>query len=229
MPVASSVIVGDALAMAKRPGFLSYGGRALNMTLEDLWMHRNLKVNLVRSTITTTPYSNGPFNLETDYARTYDMWYMVTGTPYFLNPCTLRDFDQDQQSGLSSYPSEWATDLSGVPTVGYGSLYVYPQSNMALTLFHRYFVRRPDISTPETSSVVPWFEDQDYLTVATAMRVMRITGDDRYASFAMECDKLLLKHLLTEGDEQQAVRYVKLDPRMFKVKSSNRPTKSDPW
>jgi hypothetical protein len=43
------------------------------------------------------------------------------------------------------------------------------------------------------------------------------------------CDKMLEAHLLTEGDEQQVVKEVQLDPRRFRIGGSNRPTKLDPW
>ena len=59
--------------------------------------------------------------------------------------------------------------------------------------------------------------------------MMKITDDDRYGQFVAVGEQLLMKHLLTEGDEQQVVKSVQLDPRRFKVGGSNRPTKLDPW
>ena len=202
----------------------------LNLVLQDLVMHRNLKVNLITSTIIIPPNSYGPFNLESNYLRTYDMFYTVSGTPYFLNACSLKEIDNENyQSGLASYPYEWASDLSGVPTVGYGVMYIYPATGTQLSVTHRYYNQQPDISAPESSNTVPWFSDQDYLTVATATRLMRFTDDERYPLYVQECDRLLENHLMTEGDEQQVVKEVILDPRRFRVGGSNRPTKLDPF
>ena len=230
MPLSSAQIVADACQIAKCPGYTAQGGRALNLTLADLVMHRNLKVNLVTSTIVVPANSNGPFNLEANYLRTYDMWFPVNGEPYFLSPCSLKEIDlESQQSGLANYPYEWATDLSPVSTGGVGYLYIYPQSNGQISLTHRYYIKRDDIVTPESSSASPWFEDQDYLILAVATRLMRITDDDRYQASVMECENMLRGHLMTEGDEQQVVKEVSLDPRRFKIKGNLKPTKEDPW
>lgn len=223
-------IIADALAIAKCPGYTAQGGRALNLTLDDLVLHRNLKVNLITSSIVVPPNSNGPFNLEANYLRTYDMFYLVTGDPYFLNPTSLKEFDSENQlSGTSNYPYEWASDLSAVATGGVGKLYIYPASTSGVTLTHRYYLEQEPIVSPETSSVIPWFPDQDYLIQAVAMRMMRITDDQRYDTWTMHCDKMLETHLMTEGDEQQVVKEVILDPRRFRVGPSSRPTKLDPY
>lgn len=226
----SAQIVADACSIAKVPGFLAQGGRALNYVLDDLSLHRNLKVNLINSTINLPAYSNGPLHLESNYLRTYDLFFNIQGEPYFLNPCSLKEFDAEvEQNAIANYPYEFATDLSGVPTAGYGLMYVYPQSSTAVTMTHRYYLQQAQITTPESSNTVPWFSDQDYLTTATAMRLMRISDDDRYENFLADCDRMLLKHLVTEGDEQQVVKSVQLDPRRFRVGGSNRPTKLDPF
>ena len=230
MSITSAQIVTDACQIAKCPGYTAQAGRALNLVLSDLVLHRNLKVNLITSSINIPANSFGPFNLEVNYLRTYDMFYVVSGTPYFLEPCTLKEIDSENyQSGVTNYPYEWASDLSGVPTTGYGFLYIYPATGSGLTVTHRYYTQQADIVNPVVSTVVPWFPDQDYLVMATAMRMMRITDDDRYDKYVMECDKLLLKHLMMEGDEQQVVKEVRLDPRRFRVGGSSRPTKLDPF
>jgi hypothetical protein len=231
MPYTASQLVTDACQIAQCPGYTAQGGRALNWVLEDLCYNRNLKVNLVNNTLTIPANSFGPFNLETNYNRTYDMFYTVSGTPYFLNPCSLKEIDSENyQSGTSNYPYEFATDLSGVPTVGYGLLYIYPASNSGLSVTHRYFITQPDIVSPETSSTIPWFKDQDYLVDAIAARLMRITNDDRLELFLKKLAKQLEAHLIMAADdEQQVVKEVQLDPRRFRTGGSNRPTKYDPY
>ena len=230
MNLTAAQIVAQACAIAKCPGYLVLGGQQLNLTLDDLVMHRNLKVNLIVSTIVAQVNSNGPFPMEPDYKRTYDLSYLIDGTPYFLNPCSLKQYDmEDKQSGQFGYPYEWASDLSAVATGGVGQMFIYPASNTQLSMQHRYFLDQPLIVTPETSVAIPWFEDQDYLIQSTAMRLMRITDDMRYDKWVMDAENMIRQHLLTEGDEQQVVKSVQLDPRRFKVGGSMRPTKLNPY
>ena len=230
MAISAAQMVYEALAIAKCPGFLPQGGRALNLVLSDLVMHRNLKVNCVSAVIAVPAGSNGPFSLELNYLRTLDLFYLVDGEPFFLTPSNRVQFDSEpSKATMSNYPYEWASDLSMVTPSVPGQLWIYPQSSTNLSLTHRYMVRRPDITTPEASSVIPWFEDQDYLIQATALRIMRITDDSRYALFENECERLLETHLLTEGDEQQVVKEVQLDPRRFRSAGATRPTKTNPW
>jgi hypothetical protein len=230
MNLTASQIVAKACKIAKCPGYIVDGGQELNLTLADLVMHRNLKVNLVKASIAVAAFSNGPFNLEATYLRTYDLSYTVGGETYFLEPCSLREYDQEYKTTTySNYPYEWATDLSPVASGGVGLMYIYPQSNAPLILQHRYYINQPSITSPESSSTVPWFEDTDYLVMATAARLMRITDDDRRIAFVQECEAMLKRHLMTEGDEQQVVKSVILDPRRFKIKSNLRPTKENPW
>ena len=230
MPNTAAQIVADALSIAKCPGFTAQGGRALNYVLLDLVLHRNLKVNLVSGTIAVVANSNGPFFLEADYLRTYELLYYINDQPYFLRPSSRQQFDAEpSKSTTANYPYEWASDLSPVGAGLPGLLYIYPQSNQNLVLQHRYMVKRPDISAPETSSNIPWFEDQDYLTTATATRMMRITDDTRYDKYSLDCENMIRTHLLTEGEEQQVVKEVKLDPRRFKFAGSLAPTKDEPY
>lgn len=230
MPLTAAQIVTDACSIAKCPGFTAQGGRALNLALRDLALHRNLKVNLFTQTVTVGLNTNGPFNLESNYGRTYDLFYLVSDDPFFLNPISMAQFDAEpNKTTVSNYPDSFATDLSPVGAGGVGLLYIFPQSNTGLTLTHRYFGRRDDIVTPETSSTVPWFEDQDYLIRATAMRLMLITDDARKEQFEKDCEDMLRTELMTEGDEQQVVKEIKLDPRRFRVGGSLRPTKINPW
>ena len=230
MTITAAQIVADALDIAKCPGFLSRGGRALNLALNDLCLHRNLKINLFTQSINVAANTNGPFNLESNYLRTFDLFYLIQDQPYFLQPSNLYQFDSEpDKSTTSNYPYEWASDLSLVGSGGLGQLKIFPQFNQALTLTHRYFINQADIATPETSTTVPWFPDQDYLVFATALRMMRITDDSRYNDFVKQAEDMLRIHLVTEGDEQQVVKEVKLDPRRFRNTGSVKPTKLNPW
>ena len=229
MPLTSAQIVTRACTIAKAPGYLSQCGVYLNQVLEDLVLHRDLKVNRKTSNILVSANNNGPFYLESDYLRTYDMFFSQNNLPYFLEPVSMKEYDKEfKDPSIANYPYEFATDLSveaqGV-SGGAGYLYIYPQSSGAITLTHRYMVMRPDITTPETSSSVPWFTDQIYLIQRTAMLLMAETDDERYNQFFDRTEQMLRIHLVMEGDEQAVVKEIKLDPRRFHVERYLRPTK----
>lgn len=234
MPLTAAQVVARACDIAKTPGWIVQAGQFLNLTLKDLWLHRDLKVNLKTQTIAIGT-STGPYNLEPDYQRTYDLFYLQNGLPYFLKPGTLAFFDmQFVSSGISNYPYLYATDLSSAAIVastvglvtGGGQIYVYPQSSAAITLTHRYMQQQAEISAPETSTVIPWFSDQDYLITATARRLMQVSDDARLQSFIENEGAMLRMHLIMAADdEQQIVKRVELDPWTFRGRRSSRPTK----
>lgn len=223
-------IVSLACSIAKCPGFTSQGGQFLNMTLEDLWLHRDLKINRVTEFITVQANLYGPFTLPLNYLRTYDLFFEQNNLPYFLNPISTQEWDQEfKDPSIANYPYEFMTILTDETTAQMnqtaGDLYIYPQSSGAITLTHRYMVKQPDIAAPETSTVIPWFPDQDYLITATAARLMQITDDARRDKFLADMDKMLRIHIIMEGDEQQVVKSVRLDPRRFHSNRTLKPTK----
>jgi hypothetical protein len=227
MPLTASQIVTYALQIAKCPGFTSQGGQSLNLVLQDLVLHRDLKINRVTSSILVQTNNNGPFNLESDYLRTYDLFFQQNNLPYFLHPISMEEYDQEfKDPSIANYPYEFATDLSPQAVGGLGLLYIYPQSSGQITLTHRYMLQRADIATPETSALIPWFPDTDYLIHATAYRMMRITDDDRHDKWVKEANDMLRIHMIQgDGDEQAVVKSVRLDPRRFHSNRSLKPTK----
>lgn len=226
----SAQIVTVALQIAKCPGFTQQGGQQLNLALNDLVLHRDLKLNRVKASITAQAGSNGPFSLEADYLRTYDLFYTVNNFPYFLFPLSQEEYDQlFKDPSIANYPYCYTTDLTNQAVQTAGNLYIFPQSNSLLTLTHRYMINRADIATPESSAAVPWFPDQDYLIHATALRLMKITDDQRQESFKAEGENMLRTHIIMEGDEQQVVKSIRLDPQRFHLNRSLRPTKLNPY
>jgi hypothetical protein len=223
-------IVQRACAIAKCPGFLAQGGIYLNMTLEDLWLHRDLKINRVTESITVQANNYGPFTLPLNYLRTYDLFFQQNNLPYFLNPISTEEWDQEfKDPSIANYPYEFMTILVDETTAqaqnSSGNLFIYPQSSGQIVLTHRYMVKQPDIAAPETSSIIPWFPDQDYLIRATAARLMEETDDTRQETFFARAEAMLRIHLIMEGDEQQVVKSVRLDPRRFHSNRSLKPTK----
>lgn len=231
-----------AAQVAKGPGFLQQAGEFLNTLLEELYLVRDLKVNRVTQPIALPVNTYGPINLEADYLRTYDMFYPMpsigqvgsqfNGLTLFLTPITMQQFDAEFKSpSTANYPNEFATDLSpqGDDPAGLGLLYVYPQSSAAITLTHRYMKRRAAIVTPESSSTIPWFPDSSYLITELASRMMMITGDDRQASFHEQAELKLRPYLIMQGDEQQTVQNIKLDPKHFRSNRGLKATKVYPY
>ena len=230
MALTSTQVVATACSVAKCPGFLTTGGLYLNLVLKDLWLHRDLKVNRKTLPLIVQANLNGPFSLEADYQRTYDLFYLQNNLPYFLKQADNMLYDQQFKSpSISNYPYMYTTDLSSAAQIASsaaGQIYIYPQSSGQITLTHRYMQKQPDLVTPETSFLIPWFEDQDYLIKATAVRLMDITDDDRRPQFNDDLEKMLRIHLImASDDEQQVVRSVKLDPWKFQNTRSLRPTK----
>lgn len=230
MALTSAQVVALSCSVAKCPGYIVQGGQYLNLVLKDLWLHRDLKCNLKTQAVAVQANSNGPFNLEADYQRTYDMFYQQNNLPYFLKQTSLRHYDAEfKDPSISNYPYEYATDLgqaAQTASAGAGQLYIYPQSSGLISLTHRYMQQQPDIATPESSVVVPWFIDQDYLIKATAARLMEITDDDRLPQFIESCESMLRIHLIIAADdEQQVVRMVTLDTNRFKNTRGLKPTK----
>lgn len=226
----ASQIVARACAIAKCPGFIQQGGIYLNMVLEDLWLHRDLKINRVTEFVTVQANNYGPFTLPLNYLRTYDLFFQQNNLPYFLNPISTEEWDQEfKDPSIANYPYEYMTILldetSAQAAASAGSLYIYPQSSGQIVLTHRYMVKQPDITAPETSTVIPWFPDQNYLIKATAVELMGETDDTRQESWRAQCEAMLRTHLIMEGDEQAVVKSVRLDPRRFHSNRTLKPTK----
>ena len=222
-------------------GMVALAGQALNLVLEDLWQVRNLMVNRVTQNVTVQPASYGPFDLPPSYARTYDLWYPLptsgggtaSSMTQFLAKITMEQFDSEFKSpSISNYPYEFACDLSSEALLasanGAGQFYIYPQTSGQIVLTHRYMIKRPDITNPETSSTVPWFEHTQYLIQATAAQMMQITGDDRWMGMQKSAEELLRPYLIMQGDEQPSIYNVKLDPRHFHYAKGLKPTKASP-
>ncbi|MHB9838515.1 hypothetical protein Q8F57_027175 [Paraburkholderia terrae] len=223
-------IVQRACAIAKCPGWLSQGGIYLNMVLEDLWLHRDLKINRVTEPLVVAANNYGPFTLPLNYLRTYDLFFLQNNLPYFLHPISTEEWDQEfKDPSIANYPYEFMTLLYDETTAqannSAGQIFIYPQSSGQITLTHRYMVKQPDISTPESSTVIPWFPDQNYLIKATAVELMGETDDTRQESFRAQCETMLRTHLIMEGDEQAVVKSIRLDPRRFHTNRTLKPTK----
>lgn len=218
----SQQIVTRACQIAKRPAFTLQAGQSLNQILSDLTREYDLAVALNSATISISGgglnNGTGPYQLPANYLRmaSREAIYLISGIPYVLIQITLAQFDALINTlGIANFPTTFATDLSTTPP----SLYVYPPPILQFNLNIRYYGTMPEITTPEASSVVPWFPDQGYLVTRLAGELMRDAGDPRQESFLGDgpfgAVGILRRFLNLQGDRADASQSVQLDRRFF--------------
>jgi len=212
MPLTAQQIVTYACQEAKCPGFTAQAGDFLNQTLQELC--QDYDIELARNVIqfyfntgtatlqaggTAPSTGSGPYALPSTYLRMRvqdgkDMiFYTLNGVPYPLIQVSLAEYLwMVQTPGFSSYPQNYATDTS-LQTYTTPVLYVWPPSSIGQPASGTYGqvtayfqMTMPDIATPATSSVVPWFPNQTILQRAVAGRLMGITGDERQQQYLGE-------------------------------------------
>ena len=246
MALTSQQIVTLALQDAHASGYTAQGGELLNTILQELCQTYDLDVakgtytfNFNPGLVTTSVYPNitpggGPYPLPADYLRMVDdkdaMWFLL-GVPYPMIPCDLSEYDNlVQQAGLQNYPYIFATDMSQSPP----NLLVWPPASGAYPCMIRYRRQMPDIVSPETSSVVPWFPNSQYLRTRLAGEMMKITDDDRWKDFLGDqpfgAQGILRRYLEMKDDSNDRAQCVSLDRRQFGRQFSRLPnTKSTGW
>lgn len=231
----AAAIVALACQAAKGTKYTVQAGQLLNVILQSLNQDYDLDVARGKFTFNFVADNGsgltggGPINLATDYLRCEpeDFFYMVNGVPYVPVNIDLAEYDAlAKLPGTASYPYNYATDLSQTPPV----LYLYPPSSGAYAATMRYRRQMPDITTPETSSTVPWFPNQGYLIKMLTALVMDLTGDTRAAATALAAEGMLLKYLNLKDDHEARAQTVKLDKRRFGLNWSRLPnTKALGW
>jgi hypothetical protein len=242
-------IVALACLDAHAPAYTSQAGQFLNMILGDLCRtydfelaakttYGNFNPGLI-APVGNSIYGSGPYQLPADFLRFKDekaAFWTLLGVVYTLIPCDLGEFDMlVQQAGTQSYPYIIATDMSigdeaQEGDTGNGVFYVYspPSGNYPYTL--RYYSQMPDIVTPETSAVVPWFPHQGYLRRKLAAMLMGETGDDREMAWEQRADAQLSDYLKLKDNKTNRAQTVKLDRRRFGRAYTNLPnTKTIGW
>jgi len=215
-------IVQHATQIARVPGYTVQAGRILNQVLVELTQEYDIAVALHTSTVTVTAggagNGTGPYSLPDDYLRmaSHEATYLINAIPYVLTQITLAQFDAlINQTGLSAYPYNFTTDVSTTPV----SFFVYPPPLVQIYIKIRYYGILPEIQQSETSAVVPWFPNQNYLVNRVAGELMRIAGDPRAESFLGDGPSgavgILRRWLNLQGDKEDAAAVVDLDRRYF--------------
>lgn len=224
----SAQIVQQILQICKVPGYTSQAGQLLNVVLGDLAQSNDFDI-LRKLTVITTSGASASYSLASDHLRTREVFYSISGEPFFLTQIPLEDYDKlFEGAGVSSYPTMYATDLGQVPPgqPGYSPvMYFWPPPSMALSVNVRYQAMPADITTPESSATVPWFPNQRYLIKQVAADLMMLTDDERQQTYAHEAEDILRKYLMMDDDKEGYVRQVKLDGRSFRNPGGLKATK----
>ena len=229
MPLQAQQIVALACQDAKCPGFVSQAGQFLNAALQDYCMNYDIEDALGTNNFTfnsATGNGSGPYQLPADYLRTRvqdgtdEFFYTISGVPYPLIQCTLTEYDwMVQTAGFQNFPYYYATDLSTSPP----TMKVWPPASGAYPCVQRYFRLMPDILTPETSAVIPWFKNTMILQRDVAGRLMGLTGDSRQEAYLgsdpdrhpLGVGTLMRAYLKNIEDREGAVHTVGRDRRRW--------------
>ena len=235
-----------ACQTAGTPGWTPQAGQILNSILSDLCQTYELdvcrgtfNVNFNAGIVESAVYPNvvagaGPFALPSDWLRAIrdDVMWFNQGVPYPMIPVDLAEFDwYVQQAGNQAYPYLFATDVSQNPPV----FVVWPGASGAYPVMARYRRQMPDIgsgiaptngawwnpgtATPDTSTVVPWFPNQQYLLTRLSGELMRLADDPRYEKYLGDGPSgavgILRRVLTLINDDSNRAQRVTLDRRRF--------------
>lgn len=236
MALQAQQIVNLAAQIAKVPGYVTQAGQFLNAILEELAETYDLEVARRTQTITLSPaLGSGPYLLPSDYLRmaNNEAIYQVNGVPYVMVNIDLAEFDAlVQQAGISNYPAQFTTDVSG--GLGNCNMLVWPPAGGAYNVQIRYFSRPTDITTPEMSTTIPWFPNTNYLITRLAGELMKLSGDSRFESFlgngSHGAQGILHRYLELQNDDDGRAKTVSLDRRRFGARFDRMPnTKKIGW
>jgi hypothetical protein len=223
MSLQAQQIVSQALQIAKCPGFTSQGGQMLNVILSELCQTYDLEVARGMAQVTVSPsLGSGPYALPADYLRAEKDtgFYYVYGVPYVMTSIDLTEFDAlVQQGGISNYPERFATDTSPIGSGLPANMYVWPPSGGTYVVNIRYYRQMSDITTPETSTTVPWFNNVNYLITRLAGEMMKLADDERWQAFLGDgptgAQGILDRYLKLQNDDEGRAKTVELDRRRF--------------
>lgn len=225
MALSAAQIVNLACQICKTPGFTQQAGLLLNVVLADLAQLYDFDFIRATEYPLNIDAATAAYALPADHARTREVFYNVNGEIFWVTQMSLEEYDQQFQGpGISNYPTRFATKVETAPH----TILFYPPPALPLQVTVRYQPCMPDIPTPETNSVVPWFYNQKLLLKLLCAEVSMLADDDRMQSFGTLADENLRKFLIMDDDKEGYARKVKLDPNTFRPNNSLIPTKSQP-
>jgi len=222
MALQAQQIVALALSAGRgTSGYTTQAGQFLNLILS--YLAQTYDFDELRKTATLNVTGAGAsYALPADYLRAREVFYSVNGTIFYLNQIPLEDYDQMFQGpGISNYPEQYATQIETSPP----TIYFWPPPALSLAVTVRYQSQPSDILTPETSSVVPWFPNQQYLIKRLTADIAMLTDDTRHKSLLDEAVQILDRYLMIDDDKSGYAQQVTLDRRRFRSTESLKPTK----
>lgn len=231
MSLTSAQIVTLATQIAKAPGYTVQAGYILNSILRNLCQNYDFEtiVTTYSSTFVTSGTSGpgnqyiagcGPNPMPSDYLRckNNEAIFYIQGVRYVMINLDQAQFDRlVQTAGLNDYPQNFYVDMGASPP----NLYVWMPASGAYPFTIRYYPQKDDITTPETSTTVPWFPDRTYLYTRVAGELCKLTNDDRWVGLLSDQEgsggagEQLRKYLKLKDDPEGRVDTVKLDRRIF--------------
>lgn len=220
MPLQAKDIVNYACQVAKQPLYTAQAGDFLNMILNELCHEYDLDVTRATGSLTFNSVAGtnqGPYTLPANWLRSVrnDIFYTILGVPYKMTPIELAEFDGlVEQAGLNAYPRNYAIDTAPLATQGHPLMWVWPPASGSYVVSLRYFCQMPDITTPASSTTIPWFPKQQYLKDRLTAEMMQLAGDERADKLFVKAQLDLNAYLKMQG-ESDVVKTVALDRRRF--------------
>lgn len=194
---------------------VSQAGQLLNMILADLAQTYDLGLATTTTTfVFNVALGSGPIVLPADFLRVKPKGFFFTysGVPYVLIPIDLDEYDAlVQQGGIANFPEFYATDFETTPV----QMFVWPPPSGAYAATLRYFKQPADISTPETSAVVPWFPNQRTILQSLTGLMCELADDDRSDNFEIKAQAALERYLKLKDDPDGKAKLITLDRRQF--------------
>lgn len=217
----SQQIISLATQIAKAPGMIIQAGQFMNARLVQIALEQDL--DIIRRTL-TIPVVTGTatYNLPSSYLRAREVFYNINGVVFTLDMKSLEGYDSLYKGpSLQDYPYLYATDLGQLPP----TISLYPIPSVSFNLTVRYMDNLVEVVTPETSAVIPWFQDQLLLIKMVAEDLMMISDDSRNKEFYQMNDDKMRRLLQMANDKEGRAMKVKRDPDSFRRSRSQRPTK----
>jgi hypothetical protein len=223
MALTSAQIIARACVIAKAPGYTAQAGQYLNMLLQTLC--QDYDFDFIKKTQVINLTGAAGYALNADHLRTKEVFYNVNGAIYYLFQIPIETYHAlFEGAGISTYPNKYAVDVAASPNV----LYFYPPPGIALPVTVNYFPQMADISTPGSSSAVPWFLNQEYLITKVAADLMLETDDDRQPVFEKRAERMLEKILDMADDKEGFSGTIKLSRETFRSGDNLPPDKAFP-
>lgn len=216
-----------ACQICNAPGRSVSAGQMLNLILADYAQTLDLDTIRLDGTLSIGPQATIPYfyTLPVNYLRMADedITYNVSGEVFNPVQFSLRELDTAYTvSGISNYPTNWATDVSKSPT----KIAFYPPPSVPITINYRYRPSSLDITNPETSAGIPFFPNQLILLKELCVQVGDIAGGaDRSQRWEAEIKRRMEKYLMMDDDKEGYSAQVQLDRRYFRTSNKLPPSK----